>query len=134
MNLTVSLVVIILTVSVGFTATQNPSSDIDDFLRKLGVAKSKESALAEDLNDGADDEDDGDDTLAKVMTDALLGSAMEEGEDGDGSIMGKIMSGSEEEASAQFRFFRRIFRRVRRFARSRTGRRIGRFIKRRVCG
>ena len=108
------------------------STNVADILRKLGMSSSKEVVSNQDLGDGYDNDDDDDDNeaVAKVMTTALLNSLVEDGEDGENSIMANIMNIDEEEASAQFRFLRRFFRRIRR---SPIVRFIGRAIKNKVC-
>ena len=84
------------------------------------------------MDDGLDgDDDNSDEAVAKVMNKALLNSMMEDEDDGEDSIMANIMNSSEEEASAQFRFLRRLYRRLRR---SRLGRFIRRSVRRKVCG
>lgn len=133
-SLTVA-VLLIIAASINTAMSQDLSPDLTDLLRKLGASSSKEAALAQDLDDGLDDDDDDDEAVAKAMTNVLLSSVMEDGDDGEDSIIANIMNNSnDEEASAQFRFFRRIFKRARRFVRSRTGRFLGRVIRRRVCG
>ena len=103
------------------------SRDLADALDRLRLP-AKEAALAQDLDDGLDNDDD---DAAKAMTAALLGSIMEDGDDGEESIMAHIMNSTDEEdASAQFRFLRRIFRRIRR---SRVGRFLGRTVRNYYC-
>lgn len=122
-----------LMASVNAAAIQDSSSDIDDILQKLGLSTSKTSALMQD-SDGDLDDDGDDETFAKAMADDLLGSVMEDGEDGGDSIMAGMMNGNEDDAMAQFRFFRKIYRRIKRFSRKPWVRRIGRYVKRRYCG
>ncbi len=99
------------------------SSDVADLLRELGLPSSKETVLKQDesINDDDDDYDD-DGALAKVMTNALFSTLMEEGEDGEDSIMANIMKSDKEQAAAQFGFATRLI-----------GRFAGGLLKRRLC-
>ena len=92
----------------------NDPPDVADILNKLGLSSSKEVALAEKLDDEAND-----DALATVMTKALLRDLLDDDDDEEDSIRAEMMESSEEEASAQlhfllpfaFRFVRGLIRR-----------------------
>ena len=123
--LTVATLFMILLASSN-AVSQDENSDIGNILQSLGI--SSKGVLAQNL---ADDSDDDDEAVAMIMTNALLSTIMEEGEDGEGSIMANIMSSNEEEAFAQLRFLRRLTRRIRR---SRTLRRFaGQALRNRLC-
>ena len=63
-------------------------------------------ALVEDLEDK--DEDSDDDALAHVMTNVVISSLLEDGDDGEGSLLDAMMQGDENEADAQFLFIKKI--------------------------
>ena len=126
---TLCFIVVILTVLASTSAVE---SDVDDLLRQLGLSTTaKENAMKQDLDNDYDDDDD-DEAIAKVMSTALINSLVDDDYDGEDSIMANLMNiNNEEEASAQFRFIRRIFRRIKR---SRFGRFVRRYGKRFICG
>ena len=78
-----------------------------ELLREL--ASLKENALKQDYaSDLGGDSDDGDDAMVKVMANALLGTIMEDGEDGDGNIMASIMNEDDKVAAQFFRIASRL--------------------------
>ena len=83
------------------------SSDVVDLLRKL--VQPKNLVLTQDLDAELDDEDD---VVAKIMSNALLNSLLESDQGGE-NFMAAIMKSDEQEATAQFRFIRRLFDRLR---------------------
>ena len=92
-------------------------------------------ALVEDLGD--QDEDSDDDALAHVMTNVVISSLLEDGDDGEGSLLDAMMQGDENEAVAQFRFIKKVAGRIRRavgrFRKTRFGKFLGNQIRSRLC-
>ena len=86
-------------------------------------------AMVEDLED--QDEDSDDSALAHVMTNVVISSLLEDGDDGEGSLLDAMMQGDENEAIAQFRFIKKFAKKIRG---SRIGRLVTDEIKSRVCG
>ena len=114
-----------LMVSIGALSPEEPS-EVADILRKLGLPNIK-NTIKQDLDDVLADEDD---AMATVMTNALLSSLLEGGEDGRDSIIAGIMKSNDEEAEAQFRFIRRLFNR---FRTSPIGKFVGQRLRQRYC-
>ena len=112
-------------VSISALSPEEPL-DVADILRKLGLPNTK-NTMKRDLDDVLADEDD---AMATVMTNALLSSLLEGGEDGGDSIMAGIMKSNDEEAEAQFRFIRRLWNR---FSTSPIGNFVGQQLRKRFC-
>ena len=100
------------------------SSDVADLLRKL--VQPEKLVMKQDL---AAELDDDDDFVAKVMSNALLSSLLESDEGGE-NLMAAIMNSGEQEATAQFRFIRRLWDR---FRNSRAGKFVGQHLRNRFC-
>ena len=119
---------------VNAVSSEKETTDVEAILQKLGLSSSKKNLLKQDLDDELADEDE---AMATVMTNALMSGLLEPGDDGEESIMASIMSSNDEEATAQFRFLRRLIERVkpvfRRIRDSRFGKFIGKQIRNRVC-
>ena len=92
-------------------SAMSDTSDLADILHQYGIPSSKVAPLVEDLED--QDEDNDDKALAHVMTNVVISSLLEDDDDdGAGSLLDAMMQGNENEAIAQFRFFKRIAKRI----------------------
>ena len=119
-------------------AAQTPdASNLNEILHQLGLASKSEAVLERDTAD--EDEDDDGDYVAKAMSDALLSSLVDvdddsDADDGEGSIMANIMAMNEEDAVAQFKWFKKMWKKVRKSPIiRRVGRLVGRHVRNRVC-
>ena len=107
-------------------------SDVAELLHQLGLPKAAQKQDLEDYDDeGGDDIDD--DSFADVMGRALLRSLMEDGEDGEESIMATVMKSDEKMAKAQFGFLRGIWNGIRGIFGGSRGRRIRQYARRGFC-
>lgn len=109
----------------GASPLNERSSEIDDALRQYypGYFSTSNLASKEDL--GSEDGDG-----EKLLNEAIMSSFLEGDENGEQSLMAAMMEGNEEQAVAQFRFFRNILGRL---ETSRLGRFIIPRIKQRYC-
>ena len=93
------------------------STNVAGLLRKLALSTSKDTALVQDLDGELDDDELDDDDVAKMMTNAVFSTLMEDGDDGEGSIMADLMGSDKEAATQWFRTAWRVARGILRHTR-----------------